>query len=242
MTERAALLVLMAEGGELPNADFRKRFRFEVKRDSRLKLEKRDLIVVHPGKKGLRLELTPHGWQTCRQEFTAAVPPRAGAMGAVAYALMGAFHGFLVRDRRELRDLFRAPTGDQAPAGDRARAREHAEAGDRAAGDRVAAGPPPRAGTAEPGPVATGDVEARIRSAYAQLAREPGSWVALADVRSRLDGVPRAEVDRVLRRMNRLPDVNLVPESNQKTLSAQDRAAAVNIGDQDKHLLSIGAR
>ncbi len=40
--------------------------------------------------------------------------------------------------------------------------------------------------------------------------------------------------------MNRLPDVNLIPESNQKALEARDREAAVSIGNQDKHLLSIG--
>jgi hypothetical protein len=39
--------------------------------------------------------------------------------------------------------------------------------------------------------------------------------------------------------MYRLPGISLIPEENQKTLTDQDRAAAVAIGDQDKHLIAI---
>jgi hypothetical protein len=39
--------------------------------------------------------------------------------------------------------------------------------------------------------------------------------------------------------MYRSPGVSLIPEENQKTLTAEDRAAAVEIGDQDKHLIAI---
>lgn len=86
------------------------------------------------------------------------------------------------------------------------------------------------------------DLVARIRAAYADLAREPGAWVSLTKLRPLLGDAPRADVDEALRQMNRMPDVNIVPESNQKALTPQDRDAAVNIGDQDKHLLWIGAR
>ncbi|WP_336207351.1 hypothetical protein [Nonomuraea sp. LPB2021202275-12-8] len=84
------------------------------------------------------------------------------------------------------------------------------------------------------------DLEARVRAAYAELAPEPGSWVGLAKVRSLLSDVPRERVDEALTRMERLRDVNLVPESNQRTLTPQDQEAAVIIGGQDKHLLWIG--
>ncbi|MEU8247731.1 hypothetical protein [Nonomuraea sp. NPDC048916] len=84
------------------------------------------------------------------------------------------------------------------------------------------------------------DLESRIRAAYGELAASPGAWVSLTRLRPLLGDAPRREVDEALVRMERLADVNLVPESNQKTLTAQDREAAVNIGDQDKHLLWIG--
>lgn len=82
-------------------------------------------------------------------------------------------------------------------------------------------------------------VEGRIRAAYRELAREPGAWVGLARLRSALADLPVDEVDRELVRMNRLPDVHLNPEMNQKALGDHDRAAAVVVGDTPNHLLSI---
>ncbi|GII42257.1 hypothetical protein [Planotetraspora phitsanulokensis] len=85
------------------------------------------------------------------------------------------------------------------------------------------------------------DVEALIREAYAELAREPGGWVSLTELRVLLRDAARTKVDETLRRMAAMPDVNVVPESNQKALTRRDREAALVIGDQDKHLISIGA-
>ncbi|GII65512.1 hypothetical protein Skr01_55970 [Sphaerisporangium krabiense] len=94
----------------------------------------------------------------------------------------------------------------------------------------------------EPSPVPEpGDVEGRIRAAYRELANEPGAWVGIAEIRSHLGDVPRAEVDEALRAMNRMDGVSLVPDSNNKVLTEKDREAAVTIGDQDKHLIWIGA-
>lgn len=92
----------------------------------------------------------------------------------------------------------------------------------------------------EEGAEPPGDLESRIRRAYVGLAARPGAWVSLTDLRALLADAPRAAVDETLVRMERLPDVNLVPESNQKTLTEEDRAAAVLIGEQHKHLLWIG--
>ena len=84
--------------------------------------------------------------------------------------------------------------------------------------------------------------EERIRSAY-RLATDwtPGLWVSLTEIRTWIQDLPREEQDEALRRLERCPDVNLVPESNQKTLTKARRAAAVEIGMQDKHLIWIGA-
>ena len=64
--------------------------------------------------------------------------------------------------------------------------------------------------------------------------------MGLARLRPLLGDVPRGQVDEALTRMERLPDVNIVPESNQKTLTPGDREAGVIIGGQEKHLLWIG--
>jgi hypothetical protein len=84
------------------------------------------------------------------------------------------------------------------------------------------------------------DPEAAVRAAYAEAAPGPGEWVGLADLRRRLAGVPREEVDAALDRMFGTPGVRLVPEDDQKSLTAQDRAAGVRIGAKDVHLLAIG--
>ncbi len=42
-----------------------------------------------------------------------------------------------------------------------------------------------------------------------------------------------------LHALYRTPEVSLIPEENQKVLTAADRAAAVVIGDQNKHLIAI---
>ena len=88
----------------------------------------------------------------------------------------------------------------------------------------------------------TPGIEERVRAAYIELAGGRGIWVGLAELREVLGDLPRAEVDAELARMERMPEVSLVPESNQKRLTAQDREAAVVIGDQAKHLLWIGTQ
>ncbi|MDT5292485.1 MAG: hypothetical protein QOF88_7374 [Mycobacterium sp.] len=83
------------------------------------------------------------------------------------------------------------------------------------------------------------DVEAKVRAAYVRLAARAGGWVDLVRLRGELPDVSKHQLDAALTRMYRTPGVSLIPEENQKTLTAEDRAAAVEIGDQDKHLIAI---
>lgn len=85
-----------------------------------------------------------------------------------------------------------------------------------------------------------GDVEARIRSAYRDLARVSGDWVGLADVRERLADLDRATVDTALHSLRRQDGVRIIPVANTKALTSRDRVAALRIGDTDAHALAIG--
>jgi hypothetical protein len=85
----------------------------------------------------------------------------------------------------------------------------------------------------------TVDAEAAIRSAYASLPRQPGGWVALADLRSELGTFTRGALDDALVRMNRHAGVSLVPGENHKTLTVADSAAAVTVGGRPYHFLLI---
>ncbi|WP_117213374.1 hypothetical protein [Allorhizocola rhizosphaerae] len=83
------------------------------------------------------------------------------------------------------------------------------------------------------------DAESQIREAYRKLRTEPRGWVSLTELRPLITGHSKAKVDAALTKMNRTKGVNLIPQSNQKILTADDRAAMVRIGNEDKLLLSI---
>jgi hypothetical protein len=92
----------------------------------------------------------------------------------------------------------------------------------------------------QPAPSLTRDeLEPHIRAAYARLAKEPYDWVRLADLRGLLDGASRADVDGVFVEMSRNRRAQFSPASNAKTLTAADRAAAVEIGGEPNHLIAI---
>jgi hypothetical protein len=87
-------------------------------------------------------------------------------------------------------------------------------------------------------PAADLDVEGRVRAAYAKLAQEPRDWVRLADLRSAVDA-PRGQVDDVIKTLSRARRASVIPEQNQQVLTRDDEAAAVRIGGENKHLISI---
>jgi hypothetical protein len=83
------------------------------------------------------------------------------------------------------------------------------------------------------------DSEALVRKAYAQLARKPGDWVPLAELRDNLAGLERKDVDAALESLALQPHVQLIPWDNRKALTARDRAAALHFGGDDNHALRI---
>lgn len=87
------------------------------------------------------------------------------------------------------------------------------------------------------------DIESWIRAAYTELTvrREPGSWIKLSALRPWLEEVSRDVVDAELDRMIEQPDVHLMAELHQSSLTDDDRNAAVDIGGEHRHLLKIGA-
>lgn len=86
------------------------------------------------------------------------------------------------------------------------------------------------------------DLEVRIRKVYDSLAPHPGAWLKHTDVRGKLGDVPREALDEAFRLLSRAEDVEMMPESNQKTLTDEDRRNAVRVGGQDTHLIAIGTR
>jgi hypothetical protein len=88
-------------------------------------------------------------------------------------------------------------------------------------------------------PVKQADVQALVRKAYAGLARMPGDWVPLAEIRDQLTGVARGDVDAALESLAMQPGVLLIPWDNRKALTARDHEAALHFGGEDNHNLRI---
>jgi hypothetical protein len=78
-----------------------------------------------------------------------------------------------------------------------------------------------------------------IRMAYWDLSDGPGQHVRLAQLRPRLNGAGKDEVDQKLVEMLKTGLVDLAPDSNRRGLTEADHAAAVRIGMEDKHLVAI---
>jgi hypothetical protein len=211
--ERAALLLLVAVATpEVANPDLNDRFGVTITGDGWRGLNERKLVKTEKRGRSLTHEVTDDGWARAREELTGLLPKSVLGQAAVA-AITEQLHRYLARADVALSEVFAAPTeAEKAPADE----------------DVPAAVPQ-----------ANSDLETRIRAAYRSLAPEPNAWVLLTDLRPLLDDVSKAEFDAALVELNRAPDVTLTPETNKKSLSAADKAAAVEIGRQKKHLIAI---
>jgi hypothetical protein len=234
--ELSALVVLMVEADEVSNPELKERYGLTLTGNERIHLNDLKLVDSRKVKRGAYAHvLTDLGWARMTEELHAGtVPLLPGSAGAMARALLIGLQRFMKRTDHRLADIFQPHDNSDAgaspvPATEPGVDIEVSTPAEVAASPTSAATPMP-------------DIEARIRTAYTELAREPGTWVSLTKIRPLLGDATRAEVDDVLTLMNRMAGVNIVPESNQKTLTQQDRDAAVTIGDQAKHFLSIEVR
>ncbi|MDP9848287.1 hypothetical protein [Streptosporangium lutulentum] len=231
--EISALVVLMVEAKEVSNPELKEHHGLTLDGKARRHLNELKLVDSWKDGRAYAHVLTDLGWARMAEELHAGtVPLLPGSAGAMARALLIGLQGFMKRTDHRLADIFQPRNDSDAGDSSVPAAESEVEVSTPAA---VAASPAPAA-------TSTPDIEARVRAAYTELAREPGTWVSLTKIRPLLGDATRAEVDDVLTLMNRMPGVNIVPESNQKTLTQQDRDAAVTIGDQAKHFLSIEVR
>lgn len=82
-------------------------------------------------------------------------------------------------------------------------------------------------------------LDERIRTAYRNQAKRAKDWIYLSDIRAQLTEVPKNEVDSVLLKMFLNKEIRLTLEEDQKSLTANQRAAAVRVGMNDMHLMSM---
>ncbi|MFG1757976.1 hypothetical protein [Micromonospora echinofusca] len=216
LVDRCILITLMIKATPLPQTYFTNVAGIGLKADHRRRLLSLKLIEVT--EKPITLALTDAGWRRAAQELGAEPPKGAGSPGGTLYVALDFLRRLVDHSGLRVDDLFRLQINGEAVAS--------------------SVSTPPTSG---PAPSRTADPVALVRQAYQGLAAAPGDYVMLSDLRSALDDLSRAEVDAALVELNRERNVHLVPESNQKVLRPEERAAAVSIGNQDKHLIAISS-
>ncbi|MEV4415824.1 hypothetical protein [Catellatospora sp. NPDC049609] len=213
-SQKAFLMLLMAEAREVSNSELLERYGVSITgADSRALVDAK-LATKRKGAKGALVhELTDEGWVRCKQELTEPYAKGPGPAYPALHALLGAVDRHLQRNGLALADMFTASTPPPAP----------------------------QPAAARPKPVVKRGLEKRLLAAYDKLSDMPNAWVSLTDLRAELTGDSIADVNHVLMKMAVARTIVLVPEENQKTLTAEDHAAAIHIGGEDKHLISIEA-
>ncbi|GLW24215.1 hypothetical protein Mame01_42580 [Microbispora amethystogenes] len=225
-----ALLVLMAEDRELSNPELKEKYGVTITGKERTALNAGGYVDSRKQGRSYSHVLTDKGWHHASELFRDGVgAPATGFAAAAVRALVAGIQRHVSRSESSLADVFgRQDSATTPPTG----VEETITAQEKTVS---------RASDASVATFLSDDVETSIRKAYAQLADGPNAWVSLTRLRPLLGEASRELVDAALRRMIAQPDVHLIPESNQKALSDDDRRAAVTIGDQAKHLILIGA-
>lgn len=187
--ERAVLFALLGEACELSNLQLAERVGFRLTGAERRNLNGRKLVDSRKIGQTYAHELSDAGWHWCAKELSAAARPGATSMERALYAILGGIARHLDDTERSLADIFRRPAAGKGGAGEESAA--------------------PSGG----GDI-SGDIDAEIMTAYHALASHPGEFVKLRELRGKLTGIPRAELDAALTRLYRARHVNLVPQAN----------------------------
>jgi len=83
------------------------------------------------------------------------------------------------------------------------------------------------------------DLAGSIRDAYLQITPGMGRWVSLADLRPLLADIDRTSLDAEILRLHIAQELTLIPEENRRSITPEDREAAIVVGGEPRHLLSI---
>jgi hypothetical protein len=172
--ERAALLVLLAEGRELTNAQMKEVAGFSLDGEPRRRLVDRGLISCMRRGRGYAFEITDDGAAACAHELFAERPPRAGHLGGALYAVLAG----LGRTGTPLAELFPE--------------RQDPEQVVRAAYERAAGTPGEWVGLARLREELDDVPRAEVDAALERLAAQPGVHVRADSDRSALTDAQRA--------------------------------------------------
>ena len=217
--QRAVLFALLGEARQVANPELEQLIGVRLDGAERRDLNDRRLVESTRAGRAFAHELSDSGWRWCAQELAAAPTGRGSSLERAHYRVFAVFARYLDAAGLSLADVVRPEAGAEAET---AGAEAEAEAA--------------RAEAAEV------DLTACIEAGYRSLAVGSGEFVSLRELRLRLTeltGRPRPDVDSALAALFTAQRINLIPQSNQRALSDADREAALLIGGECKHLISI---
>jgi len=209
--QRAVLFALLGEARQVANPELEQLIGVRLDGADRRQLNARKYVESTKVGRAYLHELSDAGWRWCAQELAAPPGERASSLERAHYKVFGLFARHLDAAGLTLADIAGPTPG--APAST-------------AANDANAAN-------------AAADLTALIETGYRSLAAKAGEFVSLRELRLRLTDRTRPDVDAALTAMFTAQRVNLIPQSNQQALSDADREAALRIGGEYKHLISI---
>jgi hypothetical protein len=214
--QRAVLFALLGEARQVANPELEQLIGVRLDGAERRDLNERKLVESVKVGRAFAHELTDKGWRWCNEELAAAPGERAGGLERAHYRVFGLFARYLDAAGLSLADIVR-PDPDA----------NHSDNANHGADANQTA-----TATAD-------DLTASIEAAYHSLAPGLGAFVSLRELRLRLPGRPRPDVDAALAALFTAQRINLIPQSDQRALSDADRDAGVRIGGEHKHLISI---
>lgn len=208
--ERGALIALTLANEEVPNSELVKNYGVKLSKAGRERLETEGFIAVREESRRFYLRIKAPGIDWCEGHLAEVEPPQRP--GPLVRAVFEVLRRLVGRLRDRKVSLVDFLHGEEDE-------RRRLDGGETSA------------------PI---DLETLIREAYRQLATRPQQFVRLAQIRPKLNGAAKAEVDEKLLELMKTSKAQLAPDSNRRGLTDEDRAAAIRVGREDKHLLSIG--
>jgi hypothetical protein len=222
--QRAVLFALLGEARQVANPELEQLIGVRLDGAERRDLNDRRLVESTRSGRAFAHELSDSGWRWCAQELAAAPTGRGSSLERAHYRVFAVFARYLDAAGLSLADIVRPETETAQAAEAETAEAETAEA---------------ETAEAETAEAAEVDLTACIEAGYRSLAAGSGEFVSLRELRLRLPGRSRPDVDAALAALFTAQRINLIPQSNQRALSDADREAALRIGGERKHLISI---
>jgi hypothetical protein len=188
------------------------RLKPEIAKAERAVLTQTGLIEAEKRARGAWwLTVTDRGWDWAEQHLADPLPDKTFGGAFVLQAWLARLQAFLQARDVRLAEVLATQPEPARASPDVAEPRDHAE------------------------------LRERIRAAYLGVAGGFNRRALLKDLRARLSDIDRSELDTALKRMQREEEASLMQLDNRTDITDADRGAALQIGNEPRHIIWISS-